>query len=260
VHPPGRDGRRPGRRAGVQLPRNGYETLALDELLECVAGRRPVTGRQVVLTFDDGPRNFHDVALPLLRRYGLRATAFVAPGLHADDYGEHQHLEFRPMTWDELRACFASGLVDVQSHTLQSQYVPDWPRAVALAGVDPRVEERLRQPPLPMAEDFLAARRLIEARIPGSRVVHLCYPMYLTTPAGLAAAKEAGYRAGYGSVIPGRPLVRAGDDPRLLPRMSWEFLRRLPGEGRASFAEVLRARLGDARRASERARRFAEPP
>jgi len=37
-------------------------------------------GRHVLLTFDDGYRDNHDVALPLLRRHGLRATFFLATG------------------------------------------------------------------------------------------------------------------------------------------------------------------------------------
>lgn len=43
-----------------------------------VLGRRP--GRRVVLTFDDGYRDNHDVALPILRRHGLTATFFLATG------------------------------------------------------------------------------------------------------------------------------------------------------------------------------------
>jgi peptidoglycan/xylan/chitin deacetylase (PgdA/CDA1 family) len=238
------------------LERNGYTALRLDELLDCVAGRRPFTGRQVVLTFDDGPRNFHDVALPLLLRFGMAATAFVAPGLHAEHYGELQDLRYRPMTWHELRAVRDSGLVAVESHTLQSQYVPAWPRAAPLAGVDPRIEQRLRRPPLSMQEDFAAARELLESELPGTRVRHLCYPMYHATDEARRAATAAGYVAGYGGLLPGRGLVREGDDVGLLPRMSWEFLRRLPGDGRATAAELLRCRLEDGRRARAREREY----
>jgi peptidoglycan/xylan/chitin deacetylase (PgdA/CDA1 family) len=50
-------------------------------------------GRQVVLTFDDGYREMHDVVLPLLRARGLTATFFVATG-----FVDRPHLAW----WDEL--------------------------------------------------------------------------------------------------------------------------------------------------------------
>lgn len=238
------------------LARNHYRCLTLDELLDRVAGRVPGTGREVALTFDDGPRNFFDVAFPLLQQFGMQGTVFVAPGLHAENYAELDSLEFRPMTWGEIRTLHSSGLVSVQSHTLQSQYVPQWPAAAALAGVDPRIEARLRRPALPMKEDFIAARERIAAHCPGASVRHLCYPMYRTTAAGLEAAKEAGYAAGYGGLLPGQPTVSAGADASLLPRMSWEFLRRLPGDGRVTLTQLAMVRMQDAGRARARQRQF----
>jgi peptidoglycan/xylan/chitin deacetylase (PgdA/CDA1 family) len=234
------------------LERNRYVPLSLDQLVDYVDGRLQPTGREVALTFDDGPRNFHDVAFPLLRKSGFQSTVFIAPGLHADDFGEFQHAEFRPMSWDELRALQASGLVSVQSHTLQSQYVPRWPEAAPLAGVQPALESRLRRAPLPMREDFEQARLLIEENCPGARVRHLCYPMYHSSHAAELAARAAGYVAGYGGLIRGRTLVRPGTGKDLLPRMSWEFLRRMPGDGRTSLTEVLRSRIEDARLARSR--------
>jgi peptidoglycan/xylan/chitin deacetylase (PgdA/CDA1 family) len=236
------------------LRRNGYVTLWLDELLDVVAGRRATTGREVALTFDDGPRNFHDVAFPLLRDHGLRGTIFIAPGLHADDYLEFQSQALRPMTWAEVRAVQASGLVSVQSHTLQSQYLPGWPMAAPLAGVDPRIEARLRRPPLSVLDDFRAAREVIESQCPGAQVRHLCYPMYHATPEAHAALAPAGYVAGYGGLLPGRPLVRTGSAAGELPRLSWEFLRRMPGEGRLGLRDLVVQRIGDARRARQRTR------
>src|SRR5260370_908307 len=59
----------------------GFTTVTASALAAAVsgdAGRMPV--RPVVLTFDDGFADFHQVALPLLREYGFTATGFVTTG------------------------------------------------------------------------------------------------------------------------------------------------------------------------------------
>lgn len=241
------------------LQRNRYRALTLDELHDRVTGRTPIGDRELVLTFDDGPRNFFDVAFPMLRAHGCAATVFIAPGLHADDYGSFQDSEHRPMTWDELRELHATGLVSIQSHTLQSQYVPRWPAAAPLAGVDPRIEAALRRPPLPMDEDFRLAREIIDAQCPGNVVRHLCYPMYHATAAAREALRSAGYVAGYGGLISRQPMVTRNSDPSLLPRLSGEFLRRMDGEGRVGLLDLLQFRFDDASAARRRSQIYARP-
>jgi peptidoglycan/xylan/chitin deacetylase (PgdA/CDA1 family) len=241
------------------LRRNRYRALTLDELLDRVTGRTPFGERELVLTFDDGPCNFFDVAFPVLRGHDFASTVFIAPGLHADDYGSFQDSEHRPMTWDELREVHASGLVSIQSHTLQSQYVPRWPAAASLAGVDPRIEAALRRPPLPMDEDFRLAREIIEAQCPGAVVRHLCFPMYHATAAAREALQSAGYVAGYGGLIPRQPMVMRSSDPWLLPRLSGEFLRRMEGEGRVGLLDLLQFRFQDASAARQRSQIYARP-
>ncbi|RYZ66186.1 MAG: hypothetical protein EOP08_05425, partial [Proteobacteria bacterium] len=109
------------------LRTNGYTTLDGDAFLAHLRGDRPAE-RAVLLTFDDGPRNFFTVALPLLERFRARAMAFIAPGLHLDDASaEVLASPRRPMTWAELGRVHSSGLVDIECHTLESRYVPRWP-------------------------------------------------------------------------------------------------------------------------------------
>src|SRR5262245_1057332 len=80
------------------LAENDYETLGASDFLAYLDGQRDAR-RAVLLTFDDGPRNFFDVTFPLLQRFRARAVAFVAPGLH--DEATSQDIVDRPMTWDE---------------------------------------------------------------------------------------------------------------------------------------------------------------
>ena len=60
------------------LSRRGYETLTSTECVDMIAGERPIPSRAVALTFDDGLENNYSVAFPILQKYGLTATVFLA--------------------------------------------------------------------------------------------------------------------------------------------------------------------------------------
>ena len=53
--------------------------IGIDELMRALDGA-PLPKNPVMVTFDDGYRSCHDVALPILRAVGMRATFFVATG------------------------------------------------------------------------------------------------------------------------------------------------------------------------------------
>lgn len=224
------------------LQRNGYRTLSGSELEQHLSGQWVAPARSVVLAFDDGPRNFYDVAYPLLCKYQTRAIAFIAPGLHAES-GEGDAVEARPMTWKEIREIHDSGLVEFQSHTLESRYVPQWPMPAALSGCDPLIESARRDAPLPFERDLAASRAMIEARLPGARVTQLAFPMYVGTEEAVAAARKLGFTACHWGLLSGHPLNCSGDSPFHISRVSDEFLQRLPGEGRIGMLELIRERL-----------------
>jgi peptidoglycan/xylan/chitin deacetylase (PgdA/CDA1 family) len=97
------------------LNSNGYRTLGLEEYLGARAGKyRP--GRSVLLTFDDARKSFAQVALPALRSCGARAVLFAPTYWMAPPAAHRSPDQDLFMSWEQLRECVASGLVDVQSH------------------------------------------------------------------------------------------------------------------------------------------------
>jgi peptidoglycan/xylan/chitin deacetylase (PgdA/CDA1 family) len=220
------------------LQRNEYIAIDADALLEHLQRRRPAPARAVVLTFDDGPRNLRQVVFPLLRRFGQRAVAFIAPGFHADQPAPD--VPDRPCTWDEIREMHDSGFVDFQSHTFEHRYLPRWPEALAPRGIAPQF---LRYDPVPrsMHDDFRSSREAIEVRL-GNGVYHLAFPRFDGTPEAERTARACGYLGLWRGLMPGHPSNRPGDDGASIVRLSGEFVRRLPGGERASVARILQRR------------------
>ncbi len=74
--------------------------VSLDEVEATIALRRPLPGRAVLVTFDDGERSVHTHGLPLLRERGIPAVAFVIPALVGTD---------TPFWWHEVERLVAAG-------------------------------------------------------------------------------------------------------------------------------------------------------
>ena len=111
------------------LRRNQYRTLSLDEYL---ALRKDAARaeRAVLLTFDDARKSFSEVALPVLRQFEAHAVLF-APTHWMEPAQRAADDLF--MTWDQLRACAESGLVDVQSHAHRHALVAITPDIIDFA-------------------------------------------------------------------------------------------------------------------------------
>ena len=113
------------------LARKGFQTVTLHDVQAYLHDGRRLPERAVALTLDDGYLDNWVHAFPLLKKYGMKATIFVAtdfidpfPGCRPtlEDVWSGR-LERRALTWwgylswAELKALQASGLVDIQSHT-----------------------------------------------------------------------------------------------------------------------------------------------
>src|SRR6185503_20407586 len=87
-------------------------TVTLLILTSCpqVFSREPIPDRLVVLTFDDAVKSHHQVARPLLKKYGFGATFFITEGFNfatnKKDY----------LTWEEIRELHQDGF-EIGNHT-----------------------------------------------------------------------------------------------------------------------------------------------
>lgn len=59
------------------LQKTGYYSTTLDAWRKAVEAKRPLPGRALILTFDDGYQDFAEFAWPVLKRYGFSAVVFL---------------------------------------------------------------------------------------------------------------------------------------------------------------------------------------
>lgn len=58
------------------LYNHNYKTLSLDEFYEWKSGKN-ISGKKIVLTFDDGKESFYTNVIPILEKYNFKAVVFV---------------------------------------------------------------------------------------------------------------------------------------------------------------------------------------
>lgn len=330
------------------LVENDYQTLDCAAFHAHLTGTSRIPQHSVLLTIDDGRASVWTCAVPLLRKYGLKAVVFLIPGYIPESRSLAPTLEEvwagklprkelperdpELMNWAEVEAAAASGLIDFQSHTLYHHRVPvsgkivdyvhpqmsqalfDLPvapgqesklRAEGIDGLlgapvyendslmagrpvyrpDPRLaqvcadyvrrmgEQAFFRSPgwrgdlarltadwrerhvdqgrfddastlaRELSTDLRRSRALIEERLPGTQVRHLCYPYTIGSEAAARASRDAGYLSNFWGVLPDRRTNRAGDDPYRCPRLKGDYLQRLPGRGRASLTGTLTRKI-----------------
>ncbi len=108
------------------LAENQYRTVVSDDIHRLAAGGVHPGPRTVALCFDDAWASVWTVVYPMLRQYNLTAITYVIPARVLDAAAPRPLPPDSPApaggpphtTWPELRALQASGVVDVQAHTL----------------------------------------------------------------------------------------------------------------------------------------------
>ncbi len=221
------------------LAKNDYTTLSADDLLDYLRGRRDVPERSVVLSFDDGAQNLYDIAFPLLKQYACKAVAFIAPKFHLHEReknGTGRDL-MMPLTWEQMQEMQTSVDFDFQSHTYEHRFVPRWPEFVPVAGADESFIHRELGKGLPLKEDLLLSRQIIEEKLNKS-VRHLAFPMFRGSAQAIDTGRQVGYEAFWWGYRFARSGNKPGGSPLYIVRLDAHYLQRLPGQNRIRLADV----------------------
>lgn len=105
------------------------EIVRVEEIPGLLEHRAQSVKPMVCITFDDGYGNFFTQALPILQRYAVPATLFLVTDVVGKDVpmpfdgwsrkhgGTTPREMWRPLTWEEVHSCLASGLISVGAHS-----------------------------------------------------------------------------------------------------------------------------------------------
>lgn len=94
------------------LKNNGYKFMTVKELRLVMNGESLAEPRSILLTFDDGYKNFITNALPILERNNLPAVVFIHTSRSSDNFSN----DFPLMDWNEIRVLNQKG-IEIGSHS-----------------------------------------------------------------------------------------------------------------------------------------------
>lgn len=158
------------------LAENDFTPITLDQYVAFMNFEGPVPEKPVVITFDDGWASTLELALPVLKKYDLRATVFI----YTDLIGNAEEA----LTWEQVNTLAEDGTIDVQCHT--------------------KSHRNLRMKPEETFEDYVeavrteltASRETLEEHT-GKRCEYLAYPYGATNHLVVAMAQKLGYKAAF---------------------------------------------------------------
>jgi peptidoglycan/xylan/chitin deacetylase (PgdA/CDA1 family) len=107
------------------LKENNYNVISLSHGVELLYGAGNKSNKQasyVVITFDDGFRDFYLIAFPILQKYGFTATVFMPTDYitdHTKKMAGKEHL-----SWDEVSELYKHG-ISFGSHTVNHAQLKD---------------------------------------------------------------------------------------------------------------------------------------
>jgi peptidoglycan/xylan/chitin deacetylase (PgdA/CDA1 family) len=197
------------------LAEEGYSSMTVTQLLAVLQGSDVLAERPVLVTFDDGFRDFLTNALATMQRHGIVSTLYATSGFMGDGAAQGRNRSGDEMlAWHELAEVARQG-VEVGGHTHSHPMLDTLPHAAARA-------------------EIVRCKELIEQHTE-TAVASFAYPHGYSSAWVRRAVADAGYTS---ACAVKNAMSHTGDDPFAIARLMLEathtrddFLRMLSGEG-----------------------------
>jgi peptidoglycan/xylan/chitin deacetylase (PgdA/CDA1 family) len=181
----------------------GFQVISLSQLMSVVSTERRAPEKVIVITFDDGLKNFYSAACPILNQYGFSATIFVPTDFIGEQSWWYADYNLKPLpmlNWQELTELAKKG-VDIQSHGCSHSKLTYLTQS--------EIEHEVRK-----------SKDILEQGLRKS-VDYFCYPFGEVDQNIIGAIKNAGYK---GAICLEEGLYKVADDPYLIKRQSLDFI------------------------------------
>ncbi|WP_124101125.1 polysaccharide deacetylase family protein [Ruminococcus sp. Marseille-P6503] len=102
----------------VYLKNNGYEAVFVSQLIDYVENGKELPEKPVILSFDDGSYNNLTYVLPLLKKYGFKAT-FSVVGKYSEVACEDADPSpgYSYLDWKDIKKLMESGYIEIANHS-----------------------------------------------------------------------------------------------------------------------------------------------
>lgn len=144
----------------------GYEFITTKDLADALDNKINLSSKSVVLTFDDGYRDFYTDVFPILKKYQVKAIVYVVPNFLDKPNN---------LTSSQLEEIVKSGLVEIGAHTMNHSYLTKIPLDQAKYEVE-------------------GSKRYLEKKL-GVPIVSFAYPYGAFDNTTISVVKEAGFRS-----------------------------------------------------------------
>lgn len=155
------------------LKEAGYTFLTAKDVANIIDGKTSLPKKPIVLTFDDGYRDFYTDVFPILKKYQIKAVAYVVPGFLDKPNN---------LTHNQLKEIAHSNLVEIGAHTVFHTY---------LKGLN---EKRLKF-------EVTQSKQMLEQELQ-IKVVSFAYPYGAFDDKAVEVVKDAGFKTAV-STVPG---------------------------------------------------------
>ena len=87
---------------------NNFKVIDLEKALE-YRNKNINRNKFIVVTFDDGYRDFYTTAYPILEKYGFTATVFLSTNYIANNYNKSRK-NYKYLNWKEVMSLYNKGI------------------------------------------------------------------------------------------------------------------------------------------------------
>jgi len=165
----------------VWLKEHGFNFVKLSTIVDAIREGREPAPKSIAITVDDGHFTQYQYMFPILKKHQVPATLFI----YTDGIASREMPNV--ISWDQLREMQATGLIDIQAHSLSH---PDFVQKRRTMSPDAFHNFAMTQ--------LIKSKEILEEKL-GQKVSYFAWPYGSFDRSLEKLAEKAGYVAAFGT-------------------------------------------------------------